>query len=126
MWGEPKSRGKHISLQQRLSKRPRGTPTFQTPHRPAKRVPLRQLPPEEAGVQPRRIIATASSGQAQASKESRRKGGTWSRGQIKALVEFVLLHCIGDTWSTHISMAMWTAAGEFVHMRTGDDTARSG
>ncbi len=69
------------------------TPTFQTPHRPSKRAPLREIPAqvreEEAPV--RRLSFATAGPPAQ---------GTWSEVELKALVEFVF-HSTGERWPIH-------------------------
>jgi len=46
--------------------------------------------------------------------------------EVKALIEFILLHSTGENWPSHKQMKFWTSAGEFVKRRSGSDTSRSG
>lgn len=91
------------------SKRPRGSPTFLTPHRPQKRVPLREL--DSPPFSQRRL-------------EYEPRGNTWTSDETAALEEFVPLYCRGDSWPTHKHMGFWKGAAEFVKMRT--NSTRSG
>lgn len=98
----------------RRNKRPRGTPTFLTPVRPNKRVPLRELALVHP-LQPKKIIP-----------QQDRRGLSWKDEEVGALVEFVLLHCKGDSWPCHSRMTVWNAAAQFVKERTSGENQRSG
>ena len=50
----------------------------------------------------------------------------WIDAEVEALIEFILFHSSGDTWPSHKQMMFWTNAGEFVKIRSGSDTYRSG
>ena len=69
-------------------KRPRTSPTLQTPCRPAKRTPLREvLNSDSAVVMPQQKFAPTAQ-------------PNYTQGQIKVLIEFVLFHSAGDKkWS---------------------------
>ena len=51
-------------------KRPRGTPTFETPHRPRKRAPLREIAAQEGKEAPLRRLSFVTAGSP--------RQGTWS------------------------------------------------
>ena len=88
-------------------KRPHGTPTMQTPHRPAKKAVLRR----EAEFLP---------------SASQAKPASWSEGEMKALVEFVLFFCRIDSWPTHKDEVFLKNAAEFVQKRTNTTRAKTG
>ena len=50
----------------------------------------------------------------------------WSNEEIKALVEFILLHMMGDNWPSHRQDVFWRNAGAFVQDRAGSSLCRSG
>ena len=77
-----------------LPKRLRGTPTFQTPHRPRKRAPLRGIVAGEGDEIPVRHLSFDAGPQMEPM-------GAWSEVEVKALVEFVLFHTTGESWPTH-------------------------
>ena len=89
-----------------LQKRPRGTSTFQTPIRPSKRLPRREL----------KLLR----------KNSPAVTAMWSEDEIKALVEAVLLNCRGDYWPAYQRMAIWDSVTSFVRMRAAAPHQRSG
>ena len=89
-----------------IAKRPRGTPTLQTPHCPQKRASLREI---NAG-SPRRLAFRVQK--------------TWSEAELKGLVEFVLFHC--RRWPTHKQKTFWENAGEFAKRRSSCGCLRSG
>ena len=95
-------------------KRPRGTPTLQTPQRPLKRIPLR----ESGGLQ------------AQSSRRlpffPQTSAATWSQEELKALVEFILFHCSVEKWPTHKLQEFWRNAAEFIKKRTHASYSRTG
>ncbi len=86
--------GDGTPTEERSLKRHRSTPTFQTPHRPRKRAPLREIPAQvrEEGAPVRRLSFATAGPPAQ---------GTCTEVELKALVEFVLFHSTGEHWSTH-------------------------
>lgn len=97
-------------------RRARGTPTFLTSHRPAKRVPLRER--EDASICRARISISFNKG--------RGRFPPWSQDEVKSLVEFVLLMSDGNRWPTHQRMHILQCAGEFVQQRTKSWHLRSG
>ena len=93
-----------------------------------KRVPLREICVATNGtVQP---IARRLSGLSlQSNLESSHlptKDETWDETELKALVEFILFHTIGQNWPTHKQMHFWSSASNFVSKRSGITTRRSG
>ena len=95
-------------------KRHRSSPTGLTPRQCQKRVPLRELTSASNSTQrlePRRL------------SYQRRDNVKWTTAEIKALVEFILFHSIGDSWPSHKQMVLWTNAGEFVQTRSASDAA---
>ena len=103
------------------NKRPRGTPTFLTPVRANKRVPLREIDAQGtvSELAAQRTLATSSE------VVERKKHIRWSQSELRALVEFVLLHCESNSWPAHMNMEMWEAAGQFIKTRTGKEIVRS-
>ena len=95
-------------------KRPRGTPTFQTPRRPRKRAPLREIVAQEGEAVPARRLSFDAAPQ------------SWSGVEVKALVEFVLFHSTGERWPTHKQTVFWSNAAEFVKKRARTSHVRSG
>ena len=101
------------------SKRNRGSPTFLTPNRPAKRQSLRdRVATEGLGVPAARVSLSYTKG----------PGGhtSWSEEEVQSLVEFILLMCDGEKWPTHQRWHFWQCAGEFVQTRTNSRQLRSG
>ena len=99
-------------------KRDRGTPTLETPHRPKKRVSLRE---RERTLGPQTTVSTR---QPLFPPES---PGTWSAEEVKALVEFVLFH--GDPaekWPSHKRQEFWDSAAKFVQRRSRATLRRTG
>ena len=98
------------------TKRPRGTPTLQTPVRPKKRVPLRfsheQCPPPSS-----RQLSFP---------DTRQEKQEWSEAEVKALVQFVMFHTDGELWPTHKRPYFWHGAAEFVKQRACTSFIRSG
>ena len=111
-------------------KRPGSSPTYLTPHRREKRVPLRELVANNgSGVAatPRSLSQafqcldkTIGTSVVQPSKDEK-----WSDTEKKALVEFLLFHCTGECWPAHKNMEFWSSASDFVRTRSGC-TTRSG
>ena len=98
----------------------KSTPTFNTPVRPHKRRPLRELVQVEGLDLPRtRLYSEHNS-------ISTKRSSSWSQEEIKALLQFVLLHSDGLSWPTHHNMAIWNAAGSFIKMKLGTEHCRSG
>ena len=95
-------------------KRQRGTPTFQTPHRLNKRLPLREAADLESSA--RRLTFSADT---ETSQE------TWSDAELQALVEFVLFHGTGECWPTHKRTEYWKNAADFVKMRAKTSRGRT-
>ena len=91
-----------------LLKRPRGTPTHQTPRRPSKRTALRervQNDPLQENSLPKRHLTFQDDSQATQistrDSTSAQGPGSWTEAEIRALVEFVLFHERGDKWPCH-------------------------
>ena len=99
-------------------KRPRTSPTLQTPCRPAKRTPLREkvLNSDSAVVLPQRILHQPRN---QATPKDK-----WSDAEIKALIEFVLFHSTGDKWPSHKQDSFWSCASDYLRSRSGDCSVR--
>lgn len=98
----------------RSRKRIRGTPTFETPHRPRKsqRVPLKE---QGNGQAYRRCLFVQDKGE---------KSEPWSEDELKALVEFVLFN--SESWPTHKQYEFWNKAADFVRNRASTGHTRSG
>lgn len=92
-------------------KRPRGTPTLVIPHRPTKRVPLRQ----EGTAEGRRLFLPGSQA----------KAAQWSENEMKSQVEFILFHCSVEAWPTHKQDMFWKNAADFVKKRAKVTQART-
>ena len=76
-------------------KRPRGSPTFLTPHRCQKRVPLREICAATNGtVQPRRLSGLCLQSNSEADHQPT-KDENWNDAELKALIEFILFHTTG-------------------------------
>ncbi len=101
----------------RTLKRQRGTPTFQTPHRPRKRAPLREISEGEPPIRCLSFAVTVAGHQTP---------GSGSDGELKGLVVFGLFHSTGERWPTHKQEAFWKSAGEFVRKRAITSHVRSG
>lgn len=105
-----------------LQKRPRSSPTFLTPQRCQKRVPLREMQltstSNSTRLEPRRLSYQCTNSTGSIIR--------WTSAEIKALIEFVLFHSTGESWPCHKHMVFWTNAGEFVQTRSASDTCRSG
>jgi len=114
-----------------LRKHPRSSPTYLTPHRSEKRVPLWELVAKngsDAAAAPRLLSEAFQclDETSQGTKVVRPcKDEKWSDSEIKALVEFLLFHCTGECWPSHKKMEFWSSASDFVHARSGCNT-RSG
>lgn len=112
-----------VSSPSGFTKRPRSTSTILTPIQRPKRAPLREAvlnSTSSPGLAPRRLSY-------QCMTEGRTSSQVkWMDVEVKALIEFILLHSTGDTWPSHKQMMFWTSAGEFVKTRSGSDTYRSG
>ena len=95
-------------------KRPRGSPTFRTPVRPAKRerVPMRQSPAPEHPVS--RLSRSFTDGK------------SWDDDECHALVEFLLLMSGDNKWPEHKRMNFWEHAGKFMQQRTKSRHLRTG
>ena len=107
-------------------KRPRGSPTCLTPHRCQKRVPLREICAATNGtVQPRKLSSLSLQSNSESSHLPT-KDESWDEAELKALVEFILFHTIGENWPTHKQMHFWSSASDFVSNRSGITTKRSG
>ena len=75
-------------------KRTRGSPTLLTPHRPQKRRPLRRDAGPTPPGQPRRLGFESPRAPAPVPQQ----GNAWTDAETKALVEFILITCRGDSW----------------------------
>ena len=49
----------------------------------------------------------------------------WNNAELRALVEFIMLHGTGESWPTHHRMRVWEAAASFIKTRAATTTARS-
>lgn len=98
-------------------KRDRGTPTGHTPHRPKKRVSLREQ--EESGLQ------SGKSGR-RLPLFTQTSLGTWSVDEVKALTEFILFYTEVDKWPTHKREHFWKSAATFVQRRAHTTFVRTG
>ena len=107
-------------------KRPRSSPTFLTPHRCQKRVPLREICAATNGetLQPRRLSNLCLQSNSESGHQST-KGESWNDAELKALIEFILFHTTGENWPTLKQMNFWSSASDFVSNRSGN-TKRSG
>ena len=95
----------------RSDKRPRGSPTGQTPLQQEKKT---------ASVQ------QSKQGQQSRGQQSRRQlTFAWSDTEQSALVEFILLHKSCQSWPADQDYQFWSASAEFVAMRS-KQKARSG
>jgi hypothetical protein len=109
------------SPQRSLIKRPRASPTYETPVRPHKRRSLRELADKENLLLPRRKLLSVPT-----STELSEGAGNWGQEEVKALVMFILFHCKDDSWPAHRRMDVWNEAGKFIQMKTGNAHQRSG
>ena len=75
-------------------KRTRGSPTLLTPHRPQKRRLLRRDARPTPPGQPRRLGFESPRAPAPVPQQ----GNAWTDAETKALVEFILITCRGDSW----------------------------
>ena len=111
------------------TKRPRSTPTFLTPMRPKKRVPLKEIA-DPGTVQPKWLaFQTTTAADVDPDDdvpEHDCRGLGWSNAELRALVEFIMLHGTGESWPTHHRMRVWEAAASFIKTRAATTTARSG
>ena len=106
-----------------MIKRPRTSPTYETPIRPHKRRSFKEVAEKENLLLPRRKLLSPST---ELERESALKGpGNWDYEEVKALVMFVLFHCKGDAWPAHRRMDLWDEAGKFIKMKTGGLHQRS-
>ena len=97
------------------AKRSRGTPTGYTPQQADKkkkvgRCARRSLEGSFVSMTNTRQYVPAS---------------TWSAEEIKALVEFILLHC-EDKWPNHKFEQFWKSAATFVKERSGSVHLQTG
>ena len=102
-----------------VNKRPRGSPTFLTPQRPPRRQ-IRRL----SDVQRRRLFS--GSQESVSIRTTANPVCEWSSDEIRALVEFVLLHGVEDKWPLQQNPVFWNEAAKFICMRTGLTQVRSG
>ena len=99
-------------------KRYRGTPTYQTPQRPKKRVSLRER---------ERSVAREQSVSTRLPLFPPTSAGTWSLEEVKALVEFMLFHTDPtEKWPTHKRDDFWDSAARFVQRRSRATLRRTG
>jgi len=107
--------GEEENVSSKPQKRLRSSPMYLTPHRPEKRVPLRELAANNgfgvAGAP--RLLSQAfqhldeSTTQEPSQEPSVVQPTThdkWGNNEMKALVDFLLFHCIGESWPTHKNM----------------------
>ena len=95
------------------------SPTLLTPHRPAKRRPLRERVEGVPAAPTARVSLLAEF-------QSRGRFISWSKEEVKALVEYILLMCNSQSWPTHHRMHFWKCASEFIERRTNSRHSRSG
>ena len=107
-----------------LIKRPRTSPTYETPIRPHKRKSLREVAEKENLLLPRRKLLSPTNTELE--YESSKGPGSWDYEEVKALVIFILFHCKGDSWPAHRRMDVWDEAGKFIKMKSGSPHQRSG
>jgi len=119
--GSPQQQGGENSPVSVSMKRPRGSPTFHTPHRVRKRIPLRQKTPEETMVELH--VLRLSQPLEQPNSKLQEK---WSDQELQALIEFVLFLSDGDSWPAHKQDTFWNSASEYVHTRGGSNVVRMG
>ena len=112
-----KSDSKENTPKDVVSKRPRGSPTMHTPHREQKRVSLRESMAANNALEPRRLANVCAEDNV---KEK------WCDDEVKALIEFVLLHSSSEKWPSHKQAVFWNSAGQFVKERSGSSLSRSG
>ena len=132
------------------NKRPRSTPTLQTPQRPMKRVPIRdsdvvtgvrrlaledsstssavdevQAPEYEADAEDQ---DTVTPGLAEATEGGCTQSHSvpWSNKELKLLTECILFHGTGDKWPTHHNTRFWKEAAQYVKVRAEATNQRSG
>ena len=112
-----------------LLKRPRGTPTLQTPRRPSKRTALRERvqndPLQENSLTKRHLTFQDDSKATQISTRdstSAQGPGSWTEAEIRALFKFVLSHERGDKWP----VCVLDGAGTFIQIRYKTLQLRSG
>lgn len=101
-------------------KRPRGTPTFRTPNRPAKRQSIREVASQEQLVLPVSRLSLRY--------QNPLRGVAWTDEECHALVSFLMLMTDGEKWPSHKSKpgAFWDRAGEFVQRTSKTVHRRSG
>ena len=100
-------------------KRVRSSPTGITPQQPRKRKSCRKGKKKKASASKRlsfdeAVLSTCST-----------VDSGWKREELRALVEFVVLHSDGDMWPHTKKGDFWKSAAEFVAER-GSDTTRTG
>jgi len=104
------------------NKRPRSSPTLLTPTQRSKRAPLRELvqnsslDSSSSAIPVPRRLSYQSTDQDRILPHER-----WMDAEVKALIEFILLHSTGENWPSHKQMKFWTS-----ERRSGSDTSRSG
>lgn len=126
-------------------KRQRSSPTYSTPTRPRKRVPLRPLvcSPQRAEANeaalPRQARLEFGGSSASVNLPIRKCGGSskasysrqladvWSEAEIKALVEFIVIRCGEESkWPTHHGKEFWKSAASFISTSAKSTCQRSG
>ena len=100
------------------TKRPRSTPSFLTPMRPKKRVPLKEIA-DPGTMQPKWLVfqttAAADVDPDDDVPEHDYRSLGWSNAELRALVQFIMLHGTGESFPTHHRMRVWEAAASFIN-----------
>lgn len=91
-----------------VQKRPRGSPTGNTPRLVEKR-------PAAAKVKARRRLPFVSP-----------TDGAWTAAENSSLVEFILLYKPSTSWPADKDESFWNAAASFVQMRSESGLLRTG
>ena len=99
----------------RQKKRSRGTPTGKTPQQRAKQPLLRAQESQVTCTSRRRLTY----GDAEQSTSRYKVVDTWTMAEERALVQFVLLHGDGVSWSSSKKVKYWESASEFVFNMCG-------
>ena len=92
-------------------KRTRGSPTLLTPHWPR---PLRR----DAGPTPLGQLRRLGFESPRAPAPVPQQGNAWTDAETKALVEFILITCGGDSWPSHKRVDVWKDTAALVKKRT--------
>ena len=113
------------AIEETTQKRPRGSPTLLTPRNEAKRPYFdrssRLTSRRRIFSSPAKILAAVPAQQRPQEDESQHHKRTvvdqWKDAEIKALVEYVVMHSCGS-WPAHHQQSFWEAAAMHVKMKT--------